>query len=171
MKSCNLRLLNPLACLIFGILAISASTARAEPKPLDHLVLSIDRKVLNPLHDKTASGKLTLTGYHQDGSHRTIPFSSAILTAKTRSASGNVQVVDVQGDRVFAREGGTATVEATLLEGGRSLKASTDVVVAPFFRDYHQTLVLKLFLGMEGDPVDRLAKEPMFQKEHDVGVF
>ena len=168
MKSCNLRLLNPLACLIFGILAISASTARSESKPLDHLVLSIDRKVLNPLHNKTASGKLTLTGYHQDGSHRTIPFSSAILTAKTRSASGNVQVVDVQGDRVFAREGGTATVEATLLEGGRSLKASTDVVVAPFFRDYHQTLVLKLFLGMEGDPVDRLAKEPMFQKEHDV---
>ncbi len=27
---------------------------------------------------------------------------------------------------------------------------------------------MKLFLGMEGEPVERLAKEPLFQKQHDV---
>ncbi len=47
------------------------------------------------------------------------------------------------------------------VSGTLTLKATTDVVVAPFYRDYHQTLVLKLFLGMEGEPVERLAKLPM----------
>jgi hypothetical protein len=41
-------------------------------------------------------------------------------------------------------------------------------VVSPYYRDYHQTLVLKLSLGMEGDPIDRLAGEPLFRKKHDV---
>ena len=79
-----------------------------------------------------------------------------------------MEVVAIEGDKVVAKEGGIATVEATVVEGGKTFKAATDVVVAPFYRDYHQTLVLKLFLGMEGDPVERLAKEPLFQKPHDV---
>jgi len=66
------------------------------------------------------------------------------------------------------RSGGIATIEAAIVEGSKTFKAGTDVVVAPFYRDYHQTLVLKLFLGMEGEPVERIAKEPMFQKPHDV---
>ena len=61
-----------------------------------------------------------------------------------------------------------ATIEAVVVQSGQRLRATTDVVVTPFYRDYHQTLVLKLFLGMEGDPVERLAQEPLFQKKHDV---
>jgi hypothetical protein len=37
------------------------------------------------------------------------------------------------------------------------------MVVAPFYRDYRQTLVLKLFLGMEGEPVERLANDPLLE--------
>ena len=80
----------------------------------------------------------------------------------------NVEVVAIDGDMVVPKEGGIATVEAVVVQGERRLKTSTDVVVVPFFRDYHQTLVLKLFLGMEGEPVERLAKEPLFLKKHDV---
>jgi hypothetical protein len=59
-------------------------------------------------------------------------------------------------------------VEAAVLIGGREYSTAADVVVAPFHRDYHQTLVMKLFMGMEGDPVERIARLPMFQREHDV---
>jgi hypothetical protein len=52
--------------------------------------------------------------------------------------------------------------------GDKRLKAATDVVVAPYYRDYHQTLVLKLFLGMDGEPVERLANDPTFRKGHEV---
>lgn len=142
--------------------------AQSGPKTLDRITLAIDRKVLNPVREKGATGRLTLTAFYSDGSKRTLRPSEAVITARTKSASGNVDVVTIEGDKIVPKEGGIATVEAAVSQAGRRLKAATDVVVAPFYRDYHQTLVLKLFLGMEGEPVERLAKEPMFQKKHDV---
>jgi hypothetical protein len=135
---------------------------------MERLRVAVDKKVLNPVREKKATAHLTLTISRSDGSDRTLRCSDALITAKTKAASGNVDVVSVLGDTVVPREGGIATIEATVVEGGRTLTAATDVVVAPFFRDYHQTLVLKLFLGMEGVPVERLAKEPLFQNPHDV---
>ena len=148
----------------------TASPAVSHPgqKTLERLTLSVDPKVLNPVREKKARGKLTLTGFYSDGSQHSLRPSEALLTARTKSASGNVQVVTIEGDLVVAKEGGIATVEAVVTQSGRRLRATTDVVVAPFYRDYYQTLVLKLFLGMEGEPVERLAKEPLFQRKHDV---
>ena len=148
--------------------AASPVVAHSGQKTLERLTLSVDPKVLNPARDKKASGKLTLTGFYSDGSQHSLRTSEAVLKARTKSASGNVEVVTIEGDQVIAREGGIATVEAVVAQSGRRLKAMTDVVVAPFYRDYHQTLVLKLFLGMEGEPVERLVKEPLFQRQHDV---
>ena len=137
-------------------------------KSMDHITLSIDRKVLNPVREKKAAGKLTVTAFHSDGSKRTLRPSEAVIQARTKAASGNVDVVAIEGDEVVPKEGGIATVLATVVQGGRRLTASAEVVVAPYFRDYHQTLVLKLFLGMEGEPVERLANDPTFRKGHEV---
>jgi hypothetical protein len=137
-------------------------------KSMDHITLSIDRKVLNPVREKEVAGKLTVTAFYSDGSKRTLRPSEAQITARTKKASGGVQVVAIEGDKVVPKEGGIATIETEFVKAGRRFKTSTDVVVAPYFRDHHQALVLKLFLGMEGEPVERLAKEPMFQKEHGV---
>jgi lysophospholipase L1-like esterase len=147
--------------------AAPAKTMPAGPAVLTNLALSVDRKVLHPVREPGASARLTLTGFYADGSQRVMKQTNAVIKARSRNASGNVEVVAIEGDRVVPKEGGIATVEATVVQGGRRLKAATDVVVAPFYRDYHQTLVMKLFLGMEGDPVERLAREPMFQKPHD----
>jgi hypothetical protein len=135
---------------------------------LDRITLTVDRRVFYPTRDKKATAKLTLTGFYADGSQRTLRLSEAVIKARTKSASGNVDVVAIEGGKVVPKEGGIAMVEAVVVQAGRRLKASTDVVVAPFYRDYHQTLVLKLFLGMEGEPVQRLAKEPLFLTKHDV---
>jgi hypothetical protein len=146
----------------------AAATAKLEGKALERLSLTIDPKVLNPVRDGQGAGTLTLTAFYADGSQRKLLPSEAVLKARTKSASGNVTVVTLAGDTVAAKEGGIAVIEAAVAGGGRRIRATTDVVVAPFFRDYHQTLVLKLFLGMEGEPVERLANEPLFQKPHDV---
>jgi len=146
-----------------------AQTTSSGAKTLERIGVEIDPKVLTPVRQTNATGRLTLTGFYVDGSQRTLRPSEAVIKAKTKAASGNVEVATVEGDKVVAKEGGIATIEATVVEGSKTSTASTDVVVAPFYRDYHQTLVLKLFLGMEGDPVERLANDPVLSKKgHEV---
>jgi len=137
---------------------------------LERIEISVSPKVLNPVLEPKVHGKLTLTGIYADGSRRVLKHSQAVLEARTMDASGGVQVVAIEGDRVVAREGGLATIEAAIRLPGKRLVAATEVVVRPFYREYHQNLVMKLFLGMEGEPVERLAKLnlPEFRTEDRV---
>jgi len=138
------------------LVALSVCPAHAElPSGLTHIELSINRRVLRPMCEHEGTAKLTLRRVEADGSSRIVPCSAAEITARTKCASGKVEVVAIEGDTVVAREGGIATVEAVVRENGQRLQATVDVVVAPFYRDYHQSLVLKLFLGMEGEPVNK----------------
>lgn len=137
-------------------------------RTLNQVELHLDKPVLRPMQLENDQATLRLSAVYSDGSTSDLPMSQATIQARTREASGGVNVVELKGDRVIPREGGIATLEATVARDGREFRASTDVVVAPWFRDYHQALVMKLFLGMEGEPVERLAKEPLFQKPHDV---
>ena len=167
--------LHPLRIRLFSLLPLALALAPCPAqspsflaKKLDRITVAIDPKILTPVRKTNVVGRLTLTGYYSDGTQSRLKPSKAVITAKTRNASGNLPVVAVTGDRVVAKEGGIATISAAVVADGKTYNASTEVMVAPFFRDYYQTLVLKLFLGMEGDPVERLAKEPLFQKPHDV---
>ena len=143
-------------------------SVQAGTKTLERLTLSVAPRVLHPARERNVTGRLTLTGFYTDGSKRTLRPSEATITARTKAASGNVEVVAIEGDEVVPKEGGVATVQAAVEQAGRRLTASAEVVVVPYFRDYHQTLVLKLFLGMEGEPVERLANDPTFRKGHEV---
>src|ERR1035441_6116383 len=58
-------------------------------KALDHITLSIDKKVLNPVRERRVAGKLTVTAFYLDGSKRVLRTSEAMITARTRNASGN----------------------------------------------------------------------------------
>jgi len=137
-------------------------------RQLQSIDLSVDKKILNPIRQPNAVARLSLRGLYADGSSRPISLSDASIRAWTVDASGGVDVVALEGGEVFPKEGGLARIEATITVGDRVLKSAVDVVVTPFYRDYSQTLVLKLFLGMEGEPVERLRSDPLFQKEHDV---
>ena len=135
---------------------------------MKQIELLIDTKVLNPLFEQRARGTLAVFAIDSGGEKRALQPSEFTIKAKTKSASGNVEVVTIEGDTIIAKEGGIATIEAAVTHEGREYTAAADAVVAPFYRDYHQTLVMKLFLGMEGDPVERLVNHPPFQQEHDV---
>ena len=158
--------------LIAGIVFSGALEAPGETVTDDqliaHIALHVEPKILNPVRDKTATGKISLIAFHADGSQRVLRTADAVINARTKVASGNVEVATVDGDKVVPKEGGIAIIEAEVVENGKSFKASTDVVVTPYYRDYHQALVMKLFLGMEGDPVERLANDPTFRQGHEV---
>ena len=156
-----------LTATLMSVLVI-ATTALAAEASMDHLVISVNPKILRPTTQPNLSGVLTLKAIDAHGAEQSVPISEAAITVKTKVASGGVTVAVLKNGKIIPKEGGVATVEAVVKRNGREFKASTDVVVSPFYRDYHQALVLKLFLGMEGEPVERLASDPTFRKGHEV---
>jgi len=156
-----------LAATVMSALAL-VMTAHAAERALERLAISVNPKVLRTATQPGGSGTITLKGIDSNGTEHSLPISDAVITVKTQDASGGVTVAVVEDGKVIPKEGGVARIEAVVTRDGRQIKAATDVVVTPFYRDYHQTLVLKLFMGMEGDPVERLQTVPMFQKPHDV---
>ena len=156
-----------LTATLMSVLVIATAALAAEAS-MDHLVISVNPKILRPTTQPNLFGALTLKAIDVHGAEHSVPISEAAITVKTKVASGGVTVAALKNGKIIPKEGGVATVEAVVKRNGREFKASTDVVVSPFYRDYHQALVLKLFLGMEGEPVERLASDPTFRKGHEV---
>ena len=156
-----------LTVTLMSVLVIATAALAAEAS-MDHLVISVNPKILRPTTQPNLFGALTLKAIDAHGAEQSVPISEAAITVKTKVASGGVTVAVLKNGKIIPKEGGVATVEAVVRRDGREFKASTDVVVSPFYRDYHQALVLKLFLGMEGEPVERLANDPTFRKGHEV---
>ena len=144
------------------------TVSASDGKNLERVVLEIHPRVLTPSQGDNMTGRLSLMGVYSDGSSNKIPSKQVVFSSRTKTASGNFQVVSLKGDKVFPVEGGIATIEASLARDGKTFTASTDAIVSSYYRDYSQTLVLKLFLGMEGEPVERLANDPTFRKGHEV---
>ena len=146
-----------LTATLMSVLVIATAALAAEAS-MDHLVISVNPKILRPTTQPNLSGVLTLKAIDAHGAEHSVPISEAAITVKTKVASGGVTVAALKNGKIIPKEGGVATVEAVVRRNGREFKASTDVVVSPFYRDYHQALVLKLFLGMEGEPVERFGQ-------------
>jgi len=136
------------------MLATATSSATAEPPaPIDHIEIALDRKTLELVREPGVSAQVTLTAVGPDGQRQPLDPANATLTATTTEASGGVEVVAIEQGKVVPRDGGVAKITAVVEQDGMKHSASTKVVVAPFYRDYHQCLVMKLFMGMEGTPV------------------
>ncbi len=166
MKVVLLLIVNTTLVLTSGFV----QSVSASERQLERVILEIHPRVLTPNQGSNTTGRLSLMGIYTDGSSNKIPSKSGVFSSRTKTASGNVPVVAValKGAKVLPMEGGIATIEASLTRGGKTFTASTDAIVAPYYRDYSQTLVLKLFLGMEGEPVERLAHDPTFRQGHEV---
>lgn len=150
------------------VLLVFHSACAAMPPAIISLILHADKPILNPVLQPEDHALLTVTAVRSNGSTVTIPRDQLRFTAANKLISGNDAVVNIKGDTAFAGEGGVATITAVYMRYGQTLTATTDIVVRPYYREYHQALVLKLFLGMEGEPVERVKNEPLFQKPHDV---
>ena len=154
--------------------ALLAQESHRENKIVSIFIYA-DKKSLNPILNPRETANFKVLAVFADG--KTKPVSSKYLTfiSKNKYSSGSKPILilyPLQYNqyvcRAVAKEGGIATVTAVANIDGQSFAASTDMVVRPYYHDYHQTLVLKLFMGMEGEPVDRIKNDPLFKRQHEV---
>ena len=77
----------------------SKGTQRGNPggDTMDHIALTTDKRVLHPVRDENDTARVTLTAFYSDGSQCVLPVSEAVVTARTKHASGDVQVVKIEG--------------------------------------------------------------------------
>ncbi|MFT3704517.1 MAG: endo-alpha-N-acetylgalactosaminidase family protein [Agriterribacter sp.] len=153
---------------LLALLLLSISSFSQKIYDLQSIIIHTDKKVLNPVLHPSEYASLSVTGIRKSGSTVLLPAASLRYMIQNKLASGDAPIASIQGNRVIPQEGGIATVTAVYSDGNNTFSATTDIVVRPYYREYHQALVMKLFMGMEGEPVERLAKDPFFQKPHDV---
>lgn len=138
-------------------------------KQLATVIIEVDKDTFNPLLEPGVTGTINVVGFYSDGSKEIIPQENVKLKSKTKVASGRVNVIELDGLKILPKEGGVAMIEAVVVKNGQTLVANKEIIVRPFYREYHQTLVMKLFMGMEGEPVERLKNVlPFTQDPHDV---
>ncbi len=107
--------------------------------------IETDKDTFNPLLEPSVTGSVSVWGHYSDRASEPIGGPNLTLGTKTKLASGDVEVIRLDGDRIVPVEGGVGTIEAIVVEGGKTFKAEKDIVVRPFYHEYHQVLVLKIF--------------------------
>ena len=122
------------------LLCLSCSTQNK----LEEISIQLDKETLNPVRNPGEKGTLRVIGHYSNGKTSDLSLSELALSVRTVSASGNVEVVALSGDQLIPKDGGLAEVTAVYQKDGATYRAKKRVVVAPYYRDYHQTLVLKL---------------------------
>ncbi|MBB4621261.1 endo-alpha-N-acetylgalactosaminidase family protein [Parabacteroides faecis] len=132
---------------------------------LEEITIRLDKETLNPVRNPGERGTLHVTGRYSNGKTTDLPLSDIALSVRTVSASGNVEVIALSGDQLIPKDGGLAEVTAVYQKDGATYQAKKRVVVAPYYRDYHQTLVLKLFMGYDGELNEPDPNNVIFQHE------
>ena len=117
---------------------------------LESVSIKADRKILNPVLNPEEKATLTVTGYLSDGKAADMSKAAIRFTCSTKYTSGPVEVASVDENGVVTPlEGGIAAVTASVELDGVRKSGTTEIVVRPFYCEYHQTLSLKFFLGMK----------------------
>lgn len=104
-----------------------------------------DTETFNPILEPDVTGHVTVLGIYSDKKPEEITDGVIALKAKTKLASGEVEVIRLEGNKITPNDGGIGTIEAVVVKDGKTFKDEQDIVVRPFYHDYHQTLVLKIF--------------------------
>lgn len=136
---------------LFYILTLFLFLSCSTQGTLEKIDIQLDKETLNPVRNPGERGTIQITGHYSNGKTIDIPLSEVALAVRTVSASGNVEVVALSGDQLLPKEGGLAEVTAVYQKDGTTYAAAKQVVVAPYYRDYHQTLVMKLFVAYDGE--------------------
>jgi len=160
MKNYGLRFTSFIVFLLFF-------GCQQSPKQLVDIILDISQETFNPLLEPDTTGFISVVGIYSDGTNKIINDGEIKLSAKTKIVSGNVEVIKIEGNKLIPNEGGVATIQAVVIKDGKTFREEKDVVVRPFYRDYHQILVLKLFMGMDGERVKPRKRDLVFNRDGD----
>lgn len=120
-----------------------------------NIMLTADTTELNPQLDPNIKANLQVYGITFSGERVLIDPELIQWNTRTIFTSGEDDVISVdKTGTVTPLNGGYACVEVSYVGTGTGLTASLNIVVRPFYHEYHKTLTIKLFLSME--PRDRI---------------
>ena len=142
MKSIK-HILMKLSC-ITAVLFLAAA-CQQQSGELTGIKILTDKETFNPLLEPDVSGNISVLGIYSNGKNEVITDGDIVFDTETKLASGDVEVIQLGGNRIIPGEGGIGTIRAVLIRDGKTLMDEKDIVVRPFYHDYHQTLVLKIF--------------------------
>ena len=147
--------MNRLACLInngqmknlflYLALFLLLTGCPEKPESLIGIRISTDKETFNPLLEPDVTGNVSVLGIYSSGQIKEITDGEVVYKAETKLASGDVDVIRLEGKKIIPVMGGMARITAVVLKDGKTYKAMKDIVVRPFYHDYHQILVLKIF--------------------------
>ena len=112
---------------------------------LKGIKIETDIDTFNPLLEPDVSGRVSVFGIYSDKKPEARPGGDIILNVRTKLASGDLGVIRLEGNKIIPEEGGMGTIEAVVIKDGKTFRDEKDIVVRPFYHEYHQTLVLKIF--------------------------
>ena len=143
---------------LFNYILLLLLTAGCQPESRELIGIKIitDKDTFNPLLEPDLTGDISILGIYLNGKNAIISEGEVVLTARTKLGSGNVEVIRVEGKKIIPLEGGIGTIVAVVVKDGKTFKDEKDIVVRPFYHDYHKTLVLKIWNGMDDIPWSKL---------------
>lgn len=114
--------------------------------------LQSDQKELNPARNPGCTAQLSVKAYNKDGVEIPVPDNAVIkYTAKDLYKSGDVTVAAVDDNGIVTPDaGGVVQITASVIFGGNTYTDTVNITVRPFYNDYHQSMVMKMFLGQNG---------------------
>ena len=122
-----------------------ASGCQQLPGKLIGIRILTDKETFNPILEPDVTGNITVQGVYSSGKYLELGDDEVAIHAVTKLASGEIEVIRLEKNTIIPVEGGMATIEAVVVKEGKTFKTEKDIVVRPFYHDYHQTLVLKIF--------------------------
>ncbi len=127
-----------------AVLLLSAG-CQQQSRELIGIRILADKETFNPLLEPDVTGNISVLGIYSNGENEIITDGEIVLKAETKLASGDVEVIQLEGNKIIPREGGIGILRVVVVKDGKTFMDEKDIVVRPFYHDYHQTLVLKIW--------------------------
>lgn len=121
---------------------------------LESIHIKLSKEKLNPVQEPGVTSEIEIEGTYSDGKKAILPLNQVAISVKTKNSSGNVCVAKYENQKIVPLEGGVAEVSAVFSKDGHTFFDKKQLIVRPYYRDYHKSLVLKLFMAYDGKPLN-----------------
>lgn len=148
----------------FNLFCIAGVLTSCIESPVERIEIEVDNKYLNPIQKPNIVSNVKVYSYTADGVKQQLSLDDVALSINTVNASGNVEVASLSNGVVKPLAGGIAEISAVYIEDNQTFMDKEKVIVTPYYRDYHQTLVMKLFMAYDGKPMEKNKSDACFQQ-------
>ena len=87
------------ALFIFCLLSVFG--CKNNSKQLVDIMIEVDRETFNPVLEPDVTGSISITGIYSDGTTGPVSDCEIILNSETKVASGNAEVIKIEGSKIF----------------------------------------------------------------------